>query len=257
MKRSNTLIALATFIAIPLLGAPNIDTSNYRIGASFDGNQHDKDDYAAAPMSIALVAEAGVKSKLTHIDHSNHLGDNVASRETIMKNNVNGAINKWGFSGGFHYNDQSQLNAAVNNIASEINASSNSNRFYLACGGPMEVAWRGIDASNSNKRKHCTAISHSTWNNKHKDTSQMSHNWNAVKNTGVKTTMISNQNDTAFKDTKNAWLWLKNKGGKYKWLYNRNKKNQWDASDAGMIWYIITGRGDQNASMNDIKSVFN
>lgn len=257
MKIQNILIAAAAFLAIPAFAAPNIDTSTYRIGASFDGNQHDKDDYLAAPMSIAIVAEAGIKSKLTHVDHSNHLGNNVASRETIMKNNVNGAINKWGYTGGFQYNDQQQLNASKNNIAAEINASSNGNRFYLACGGPMEVPWRGIDASNANKRTHCTAISHSPWNNKHKDTSQMTHNWNSIKNTGVKTTLIGNQNNTAFNKPKNQWNWLKNKGGKYKWLFNRNKKNKFDASDAGMVWYIMTGRGDQNASMNDIKDLFN
>ncbi|MCG8701757.1 MAG: T9SS type A sorting domain-containing protein, partial [Bacteroidales bacterium] len=121
----------------------------------------------------------------------------------------------------------------------------------------MEVPWRGINASNKANRTNTTAISHSKWNNNHADTKEMKHKWTDIQKTGVKTIKTKDQNGTAFNVAEKNWSWLKAKGGKYAWLFSRNFKSSFDASDAGMTWYIITGRGDQNAGMTRIKEVFN
>ncbi|MCG8697453.1 MAG: hypothetical protein MI922_05315, partial [Bacteroidales bacterium] len=238
-------------------GISFIDYSAYTIGSSHDGNQHDKDDILAAPMVIALVSQAGVTGKFVHMDYSNHLGNNSANMAKDMATSVNGACEKWGVPKNKTFDCQKNLNGAVNSIKNAINAAKPNKRFFYACGGPMEVPWRGINASNAANRKNTTAISHSDWNNKHSDTPQMNHTWNDIKKTGVKTVDISNQNQTAFNVAVSEWNWLKAKGGKYAWLHSRNKKSKFDGSDAGMVWYIITGRGDQKAKMERIKQVFN
>ena len=77
MRISTALIALSLIVITPVASqAWTIDTSQYRIGTDHDGNQHDEDDFGASAMGIALIAEAGIKSKLVHVDHSNHLGNN-------------------------------------------------------------------------------------------------------------------------------------------------------------------------------------
>jgi len=256
MKHIKLLASLISLASCSVFAAPTIDTSPYRIAISFDGNVHDKDDFLAAPMSLAIIAEAGLKDRLVHVDTGNHLGNNKLSRSNLVFNNTKGAANRWNYSGtGFIKNDQGQLSQAVNGIKNAINASSASNPLYLVCAGPMEVPWRGINAANDSKREHCTAITHSPANNAHTDTSQLAHDWNDIRSTDVATVMIGNQNNTSWNKGKSKWNWLKNKGGKYKWLFNRNQKRRFDASDAGMVWYVITGQGQESPSIADIRSV--
>ncbi|MCG8700269.1 MAG: hypothetical protein MI922_19605, partial [Bacteroidales bacterium] len=233
-----------------------IDYSPYVVGSSHDGNQHDKDDILAAPMVIALLGQTGLAERFVHMDYSNHLGNNNGNMAKDMATSVNGACDKWGLPKNVTFDCQKDLSGAVNNIKKVINAATANKRFFYACGGPMEVPWRGINASNQANRKNTTAISHSKWNNGHSDTPQMNHKWADIKKTGVKTIDIKDQNGTYFNEPEKDWNWLKTKGGKYAWLFGRNKKGSFDASDAGMVWFIITGRGDQNAKMAPVRKVF-
>ncbi len=234
--------------------APKIDKGTYRVAIVADGNQHDKDDFVATPMAIALMAKAGVGSKLVHVQYNCHLGDNNSAWAKTMVTNVNGAKKRFGVSAS-SYDDQTSLSSATKSLKNAINASSATDRLYIAAGGPMETVWQGINASQSAKRQYVTCVSHSSWNEKHADTNQMKHTWTDVKSSGVKTTEIGDQNQTSFELPTKDWTWLKNLGGDYLWLYNTNDKKTFDASDAGMTWYIITGRGDAKASMADIKTI--
>ncbi|MEX0777489.1 MAG: PEP-CTERM sorting domain-containing protein [Phycisphaeraceae bacterium] len=235
-----------------------IDTSTYRIGISSDGNQHDEDDIGAAPMALAIIAEAGLIDKLVHHDYNNHLGDNDATKAQKMVDSVNGAATRWEIGTSVLFNDQTHLAAAVANIAAQINASSADNRFYLAAGGPMETVWQGINASDQAKRQYTTVISHSSWNETHADTPQMTHTWSNVKTTGVVTVEIPDQNQHLGNTALADWNWLKDSSDPdWQWLYSRNQfGNKFDVSDAGMVWYIITGRGQTNATPQDVHTLF-
>ncbi|MCG8696521.1 MAG: hypothetical protein MI922_00595, partial [Bacteroidales bacterium] len=125
-----------------------IDYSAYTVGSSHDGNQHDKDDILAAPMVIALLGQTGLAERLVHMDYSNHLGNNNGNMAKDMATSVNGACDRWGLPKSKTFDCQKNLNGAVNSIKNAINSATAKNRFYYACGGPMEVPWRGIDASN-------------------------------------------------------------------------------------------------------------
>ncbi len=246
---------------LPLTGvslAPYIDTSTYRIGMSHDGNQHDKDDILAVAMAMAIIGEADLVSKFVHCDYSNHLGDNNASQAAEMVTSATGAAQRWGLPSSKVFDCQASLSGAVTSIKNAINASSSGNRFYYACGGPMEVPWRGINASDAAKRQYCTAVSHSTWNETHADTTQMTHTWSHIQSSGVKTVRIKDQN-AGMSTAVSNWTWLRDSSVEaWKWLFGRNKKSttNFDASDAGMVYYIITGRGDQDGNAAKIKDLF-
>ncbi|MCG8698238.1 MAG: hypothetical protein MI922_09300, partial [Bacteroidales bacterium] len=203
-----------------------IDYSTYSVGMSYDGNHHDKDDILAAPFAIAILGQVGLTGKVTHIDYNNHLGTNTPSQAKDMVTSINGACDKWGLTKSVAFDCMKNLNGAVNSIKKSVNGATANNRFFYACGGPMEVPWRGINASNQANRKNTTAISHSGWNNNHSDTPQLKHKWSDIKKTGVKTIDIKDQNQTALKVAKGQWAWLKNKGGKFAWLYSRDVKNE-------------------------------
>lgn len=245
-------------LASPWLHAVTVDNSSYRIGATHDGNQHDLDDYAACAMDCALIGEAGLGAKFVHIDVNNHLGNNNATQAATMWSNVTGAVSRWGLTTVNVFDCQTNLAGAVNDIAAQINASTAVNRFYLACAGPMEVAWQGINASNSAARQYCTAISHSVWNDDHADTTQMTHTWSAIQSSGVRTVHITGQNQQGFNASLSSYSWLQNSSDpNWQWLYNRNVKTTWDASDSGIIYYIITGRGDDTPTVTDVQNIFN
>lgn len=259
IKRS-TIGKLFCMLALtsPSWSAITIDNSTYRIGSSHDGNQHDLDDYAACAMVCALIGEAGLDAKFVHIDVNNHLGNSDPARATIMWNNVTGAVSRWNLNTVSVFDDQTNLTGARNSIAAQINASTANNRFYLACAGPMEVVWQGINASNPAVRQHCTAISHSPWNETHSDTSQMTHTWSSIQSSGVRTVKIAGQNQQGFNSSNAAFSWLRNSSNlNWQWLYARSVKSTWDASDAGMVYYIITGRGNDTPTVTDIQNLFN
>jgi hypothetical protein len=239
------------------LSTPGIDNSPWRVGLSFDGNQHDPDDITAVGMSIAMLGEAGLASRIVHLDYNNHLGDNNAAMAAHMKTSAQGAAQRWGVSPSVLFDDQRNLSRAVTSIRNAINASSAGNRLYLLGAGPMEVLWRGINASNPAKRQFCTVISHSSFNDGHSDTPQMTHTWADIQASGVQTIHITDQNDGLATDV-GPWTWLRDSSFEaWKWLYGRNQQgNLFDCSDAGMTYYVLTGRGDQSGNVTKVRDLF-
>ncbi len=256
------LVAMASVVLLvaataPSETGPSIDRSDYRIGYSADGNQHDPDDIAASAMAMAFVGAAGLPDRLVHFDYSNHLGDSSVKHEKLMTQSVRGAAERWKIPAEVLFDDQAQLDAAIASIARQINASSEANRFYLIAAGPMEVVWRGIDASDPAKRPFCTVISHSKWNDSHGDTPLMRHKWVDVARSGVKTIHITDQNKNLSTD-RAEWSWLDDASHPdWRWLHSRAQyKKLFDVSDAGMMWFVITGRGDQSGDSAKVRELF-
>ena len=248
------LVSIALMLSTNLTAAITIDCSQYKIAISSDGNAHDEDDIIAAPMAIAMIAEAGLKDRLVFHDYSNHIWGNDGQQSQRMDDAVIGAANRWNYpdlSLFYAVNKTAQLNSAKARFKSIGNALSASDRLYYACGGPMHVPWLMIQEVNNNKRQFILAVSHSEWNEKHKHSG--SKTWNDIKTSGVKAVQIANQNkfdcggcanDNDFNTKQfSKWHWLRDMGGKYNWLYNQNPfGGKFDPSDAGMVWWIFTGR---------------
>ena len=252
---------IVIFLTSIAYGQISIDTSPYKIALSFDGNAHDADDIIATPMALAMVAEAGLKDRLVHVDYSNHIwhdqgntNDKVENQVLAMRNAINGAISHWNYTNDVFYEARisSELNAAKNNFKAKVAAAHNAGeRVYYILGGPMEVPYQCVTQVPDYQRSSITAVSHSAWNETHQHGS--SRTWSQLKNTGIKTVQIADQNTYDCKacgddDDMNTqqfskWKWLESMGGKYQWLYNQNPFwGRFDPSDAGMTWWVITGR---------------
>lgn len=229
-----------------------------RIAVSADGNQHDKDDWGATPATLAIIAERNNQGKLVHYDFNSHLGDNNSNMARQMRTGALEGARRFGFNQSVFFDDQQNVNRAVNNLKNVINASSANNRLCLIVAGPMEVAWRGLNAATPNKRQFVRVISHSNWNNRHQDTPQMNHDWKDVQRLLAKNNhfiQIKNQNN-GLNTNKNwsPWSWMENSNdGNLRWVYSRMRASgKSDISDAGMVYWLLNG--DQNGNANKLRN---
>lgn len=259
MKRLITILFL--FFLAFLQGTSQINFPGGRIAYSADGNQHDPDDFAATPMTLAMIKASGLKKKLIHFDFSCHLGDNNMKMDTQMIASAIGGAERFGFKKSVFFNDQTQLDKAISNFRKEGNRSSARNLLFYICAGPMEVAWRCVNAVDPEKRKYIYMISHSDWNNKHSDTPEMTHTWKDMPALGVNIINIIDQNPGTNRPYE-EYQWLRDSASPdLKWLWERGNstgKKNFDPSDAGMTYYLITGGpegGDENCNPEKIKSL--
>ncbi len=242
---------------------PEVSFPGGRIALSADGNFHDKDDFGATPLALAMMQAAGLKAKLVHLDYNNNLCANNSAWEATMKEAALGSAQRFGFDASRMFNDQnaSELSAGTANLAKEINASSAGNLLWIVAGGPMETVYRGIAAAQVDKLKFVRVISHSDWNEKrdknHPDYNGsncgLHHNWDDMvddfQGDGVifyDHVFIGDQNnsngDNDFNGPFAKWEWLKNASNpNWAWIYNLNDKSTFDVSDAGMTYWLLTG----------------
>ncbi len=228
-----------------------------RIAISSDGNEHDHDDWAASPFSMALIAAKGLQNKLVLYTYSDHIwGSN--GREPMrygmsaydhMKESVLGAKREFGF-------DKTKFICAVDNpeaaykaMVDVINASSAGNPLIIIAAGPMQVIGEAIHRASPPKLKYVTIITHSEWNNNHSDQPELEFAWDrhqgwtldeiekyysAARGSGVKIIRIVDQNGGEGYEGLRAPVaqfdWVKTsparsndlyKPGSWDWLYGR------------------------------------
>jgi hypothetical protein len=117
------------------------------------------------------------------------------------------------------FDDQTELSASVQSIASAVNASSSNNPLYFIVAGPFEVAWQGINAATASNRQFVTIISHSNWNNDHEHVpSHHTKDELLASFPSVGYTKIPDQNGTAFKSDPAAWNWMNSAGPDLAWV---------------------------------------
>lgn len=256
MKSIGFFIAgwMALGLCAPPTSAVDIDRSDYRIAISCDGHG-DHDDISAIGMALALIGEAGLQERLIHFDYYDLRSPDDSAKGKInaveIPKSIYGGLKKWEFPASLTpYNCQTQEEAAIRNFIAQAKSGG---PVCLICAGSMEMPWQCINALPKNRRSAITCISHSKWN----DEAGKGHHWDDIQKLGCKMVHISDQNKNAFKSKSQEFEWLKGMGGKYAWLFERNKiAHAWDASDAGITFYVITGCGIQQATMDEIKSVF-
>lgn len=260
-----------------------------RIALSSDGNEHDHDDWAATPLSLALLSAAGLQEQMVLYTYSDHIwGSNqqhpssesgLNAYEQMKESALNGA--EWfGF-------DKSKFICAVDNaevaykaLKDEINASSEENPLFIIGAGPMQIIGEAIYRANASKLKYVTIISHSNWNNEHADRPRKAYwdvhtgwTFNKIENLfstydggELNCIQILDQNGGQDYNGLNAPVsmfdWLKTskernnkayKKGAWDWLYSRQeavvKNGNFDPSDAGMVVFLLTGEEKTEPSM--------
>lgn len=235
-----------------------IPGGNDRIGWSADGNKNDPDDWGATAMALAIFAKQGWQDKLVHMDYNNWLPNNTPYKSAEETISVVEGIEKFRFTQTKVFDNQTDLEAAIDNVVAEINKSSERNRFWYVQAGPFEVAYRALKKADPKKRQYCILVSHSEMNeraNKWPD----QHGKDDCLALGAKYFFTTGQGKEKFGSGKfKEWHlvdWLKNSPcPEYRWVYSRFKKTAehkngvLDASDGGMAFVLVTGDTEGNFS---------
>lgn len=260
MIRKTLFLTLVASVAITAFSNLNAQTPLWqakgRIALSSDGNEHDHDDWAATPLTLALLASQNLQDKVVLYTYSDHIwGSNIEHKTSPSGLNSYQHMRESALSGqkwfGFKKTNfvcaVDDPEAAYNAMRDEINKSTAKNPLIIVAAGPMQVVGEAINRSNPKKRKFVTVLSHSNWNNQHSDNpgkAEPSHSgWTfkemqdsfGIKDGGnVKFVQITDQNGGEGYDGFNAPIakfdWIKTsevrnnpvyKPGSWDWLYTR------------------------------------
>ena len=231
-----------------------------RIAMSADGNQHDEDDWASAPMALAILAHRNLQANLVHYDYNDHIWDSSEEHRENMTESVREGGERFGFdmSRFFDDTDTGQLDAGTRNLVAEINRSTQNDQLSIVLAGPIETVWMALDAADPEARKHVECITHGedTFNQTHGKEEHGGHDYEDLIDLGCERVEIPDQNSGLGPIEMDFWDFLKDSGDEnWEWLYSRlDLVGNGDVSDAGMIYYVITDEKDSDRS--ELKSYF-
>ena len=218
--------------------------------AQFDGNNNDPDDIAALPIAAMLARGAELQNKTTFFYNNNLSENNNPSRVEKMRKSAAFA-EKLGID---TVDYQQNINAATDKLVNIFNSGS---KVFSIEGGPMEAVYRALVKTSSKNRAQITLLSHSGWN-ENRDVINRSgvteaRTWSDLKRDFPEVTFleIDDQNPGFYNDD---WNWLDNTNNPIfsearDLMISSNKRN--DPSDAGMLFYALTGK--ENANPKDAK----
>jgi len=252
-----------------------------RIVISSDGNEHDHDDWAATPLSLAIIAARGLQNKLTIYIYSDHIwGSNyehpgvngIKPYDQMKESAINGGkIFRFDKTRFICAADDADL--AYEALKQEIDKSTSENPLFIIVAGPVHVIGESISRANKDKRKFVTVISTiNCWNDEHADKpypwenhtgwtmKEIKENFSNLEGGDLKVVSIQNQNPCLMRNWK-EYEWLitapeRNNpyfsSGSWLWLFNRlcmsikpvsGNENYYaiDASDAGKVVFLLTG----------------
>jgi hypothetical protein len=239
-------------------GTSTFDSEVGRIAISADGNQHDEDDWASAPMALAILAHRNLQANLVHYDYNDHIWDSAEDHRKNMTESVQEGGERFGFdmSRFFDDTDSGQLDAGTKNLVAEINASTDDDQLSIVLAGPIETVWMALDAADPEARKHVECVTHGedTFNQTHGKTDHGGHDYEDLIDLGCERVEIPDQNSGFGPTEMDFWDFLNDSGDdNWEWLYSRlDLVGNGDVSDAGMVFYVVTGEEDGDRS--DLKS---
>jgi hypothetical protein len=149
-----------------------------RIAISSDGNEHDHDDWAATPLTLALLAAKGLQDKMVLYTYSDHIWWSNLTHPTSsegmnayehMRVSALGGKKMFGYKKSKFICAVDNPEKAYNAMAKVINASSEGDPLFIIAAGPMQVIGEALNRAIPEKRQFVTVLSHSNWNNKHSD----------------------------------------------------------------------------------------
>lgn len=249
-----------------------------RVAWSSDGNYHDTDDFLANPWVIFLFSAAKMTDKLVWFGYNCHGWETEKAREKVMKENLEGAIDRFaGFDKSVLIDEFNDRTEAMNKLVSEINKSSASDPLWIVGAGPMENIGKAVEKADATKLKFVTLLSHNSWNDDHAPkTHNSKYTVKFMTDKGIKYKGIPDQNNFKAPDSftanglrrsKNIFDFLKNHTDpRIRWLWtirdeplyesHNPSKGTYDNSDAGMAYWLLTGAnngGDAGVSPKVLK----
>jgi len=223
-----------------------------RIAYSCDGNHNDPDDWIASPVTLAILAEAGLKDRLVHFDYNCILPLSDPGWERIHAESVLGTADRYGFDKDVFFDCRKDRDGAVASIAKAINESGADNPLYLIIAGPMEVPYLGIQQSDPARRQFVYCISHSRWNDGFASKYKFTFTKRSVIEQDVHWVQIRDQNRLlsfgrygrpSKPEEFEPYFWMRNSDdANVRWLWERMiVSTRPDPSDAGMTYFLVSG----------------
>lgn len=233
-----------------------------RLALVADGNSPDPDDIGATAVIFGILHNAGLNGRLVHLSHSCDLDPfrNKGRQKIDVPNELRRqqklhALCREGIShfGPFdnlanYFNCRTDQEAAVNDLSNAINATTEANPLWIIEAGEPDIIGYALRASDASKHQHIHVISHHPAN----DNSGDYFEWADILKFGITEHQIGDQN-VGLQTTIDQWDWARdhNEPG-IAWIWeNLNyaeqdgvvafQENKFDCSDAGMIYWWITG----------------
>ncbi len=187
MKKRFLTFAMLASIAVSNAAAPATPLwqGQGRIAISSDGNEHDDDDWAATPLTLAMLAAKGLQDKVVLYTYSDHVwGSNqdkpmhqgMTAYEHMRESAVGGA-KQFGYDTTRFICAVDNAEIAYNALAAKINESTADNPLIIIAAGPMQVTGEAIYRAKPECRKYVTVLTHSNWNNRHADNPHKNSVW--------------------------------------------------------------------------------
>lgn len=250
-----------------------------RVAIVADGNSPDPDDIGATAVMLGLLNKAGLNDRLVHLSHSCDLDpfrnkgrQKIDAPNELRRQQKLHALCAEGIShfGPFHnladyFNCRTDQEAAVDDLITAINASNETSPLWIIEAGEPDVIGYALQASNASKHAYVHVVSHHPAN----DNSGDFFTWAEILEFGITEHQIGDQN-VGLQTAPLAWDWAKDHDEPgIAWIWeNLNyaeqdgvvdfQDNKFDCSDAGMIYWWITGanvEGNKLSTPAEIKTL--
>lgn len=265
------LLRVGAFVALVLLvsGSPAAVAKekspwrpDNRIAVSADGNPDaDRDDIGATPMTLAVLAKAGLQKNLVHYDFNNWLEyKKIPAERNQLWEGAMGAQTLWLFDRSKFFDASHRPEAAIDNLAAEIGKSTPDDPLYIVVAGPMELIYRAMAKADKAALANVVLVSHSGYNEYfrprlwHRNLDDV-----LALNPKIKILRIPDQNaGLRTQPDYGPWHWLRDhREAHLRWVYNRLEAGLPDVSDAGMVTWLIGQSGeDQRTTIEELQAFF-
>lgn len=252
-----------------------------RLAVVADGNSPDPDDIGAISVIFGILNRAGLNDRLVHLSHSCDLNpflnpgsQSINPANELRRQNKLHVLCEEGvaFYGPFanlndFYNCRTEQIAAVNDLRDAINASSAEDPLWIIEAGEPDVIGYALQEATASKHQFVHVVSHHPAN----DNSGDFFTWQQILDFGVTEHQIGDQNvGLQVLISSGSWDWAKgHPKPEITWILDQLnyaeqdgvvgfQSNKYDCSDAGMVYWWITGAtsgGNRNSTPADIRNL--
>ncbi len=258
--------------------AQDVPYSGERIVVVADGNEHDKGDWAATPLTLAVFAAKEIQDQVMVYAFSSHTwGSNktYAGADAQMRESAFLGARNFGFKKTKFIEAVNAPNYAIIEITTQINKSSAKNPLVILAAGPLDIIGTALSEADSTKLEFVRIISHSSWDQQHTDSPEEGEThkgwtWEELQASyqrkGLKLIAIPEQGEGSFKGALSAYSWLTDSSkkepkpfekGSWQWLYSRIEAASIgevvNPGDVGLLLYLLTGKS--NTGIQDLRGI--
>lgn len=242
-----------------------------RLAIVVDGNSPDPDDIGATAVIFGLLKKAGLNDRLVHLSHSCDLKpvDRIPAADELRRQKVLQQLCEDGanYFGPFanvkrYFNCRTEQAAVVQDLRDAINASTEQDPLWIIEAGEPDIIGYALESADASKRQFVHVVSHHPAN----DNSGDFFTWQQILDFGVTEHQIGDQN-VGLQTAISQWDWAKDHDQPgIKWIWEqlayaeqdgvvKFQTNKFDCSDAGMIYWWITGANKGGNKLSTPKEI--